>query len=97
MIIVYFSGSHPIPYLPLTFCGNFNIDTLQENALLKKYLNCILSNGYEVFAKSATRETDTSSTCLDHFVYQNINLLNCEILKKIKLFQTTIQLIEHAE
>ena len=76
-----FLETNQSPSFPLIICCDFNIDTLQENALSKNYLNCISSNGYEIFAKSATRETDTSSTCLDHFVYQNINLLNCEILK----------------
>ena len=76
-----FLEANQSPSLPLIICVDFNIDTLQENALSRNYLNCISSNGYEVFAKSATREADISSTCLDHFVYQNINLLNCEILK----------------
>ena len=40
-----FLEANQSPSFPLIICGDFNIDTLQENALSKNYLNCISSNG----------------------------------------------------
>ena len=67
---------------PFIVCGDFNINTLQENQLTINYLNAINSNGFEYFASEPTRVSLTTSTCLDHFIYQNIANPNSTVLEQ---------------
>ena len=66
----------------MIICGDTNIDVLKNNALIKNYLNIITANGFNCFADEPTRETENTSTCLDHFIFQNINLTRSFVLKE---------------
>ena len=50
-------------------CGYFIIDTRQNNLLVQNYMNIITSNGFEITRDEATRVTENTQTCLDHFIY----------------------------
>ena len=60
--------------VPFVICGDFNIDTKFQNQIIKKYSDVIVSNGFALFNEfdRATRVTDHSLTCIDHFIYQKI-------------------------
>ena len=68
--------------MPFIICGDFNIDTKSQNLISSNYVDIINSNGFSLFDSSdrPTRETDHSSTCLDHFIYQNIPSFKSNIL-----------------
>ena len=57
---------------PFVICGDTNIDILKENKLPKNCKGCIASNGFVLNEAIPTRVVDKSSTCLDHFFFQNI-------------------------
>ena len=61
------------PSTPFIICGDINIDISKINQLSNNYMNCIFANGFELGDTKATRVTQTSNTCLDHFIYQNLN------------------------
>ena len=61
--------------------GDFNINIIDDNGLTKMYHNVINSNGFQISDPEPTRETDTSSTCLDHVIYQNIPSPYIQVLK----------------
>ena len=67
---------------PMIICGDTNIDVLKNIALNKNYLNIITANGFNCFADEPTRETENTSTCLDHFIFQNLNLTRSFVLKE---------------
>ncbi len=56
----------------VVFCGDINIDTLSFNKFSSDYLNIIESNGFDFLVNKPTRVIQESSTCLDHFITQNI-------------------------
>ena len=56
---------------PTVITGDFKIDTHVKNQLLLNYLCTISANDFESANLETTRETSTSATCLDHFIYQN--------------------------
>ena len=56
---------------PTVITGDFNIDTHVKNQLKSNYLCTISANDFEIANLETTRETSTSATCLDHFIYQN--------------------------
>ena len=58
--------------VPIILTGDINIDTLQKNKLQQSYLNTITANGFELMSKSATRISDTSETCIDHFIIRSL-------------------------
>ena len=60
--------------MPFIICGDFNIDTKSQNLISSNNVDIINANGFSLFDSSdrPTRETDHSSTCLGHFIYQNI-------------------------
>ena len=68
--------------MPFIICGDFNIDTKSQNLISSNYVDIINANGFSLFDSSdrPTRETDHSSTCLDHFLYQNIPSFKSNIL-----------------
>ena len=68
--------------MPFIICGDFNIDTKSQNLISSNYVDIINANGFSLFDSSdrPTRETDHSSTCLDHFIYQNIPSFKSNIL-----------------
>ena len=53
---------------PFVVCGNFNIDILKNNQLIKDYKKVIQSNGCELFETSPTRVTLSSMSCIDHII-----------------------------
>ena len=63
-------------------CGDFNIDTKFQILISGSYVDTTKANGFSLFDSSdrPTRETDHSSTCLDHFIYQNNPLYKSNIL-----------------
>ena len=63
-----------LPLYHFVICGDFNINTKVQNQITKKYSDVIVSNGFALFNEfdQATRVTDHSATCIDHFIYQNI-------------------------
>ena len=60
--------------LPFIIRGYFKIDTKSQNLISSNYVDIINANCFSLFDSSdrPTRETDHSSTCFDHFIYQNI-------------------------
>ena len=66
---------------PVIVCGDFNINILEQNLLTKNYSNAIVSNGFEIGPMEPTRVTETSSTCLDHFIFQNVSKSKMIVLK----------------
>ena len=62
-------------------CGDFNLNTLQENQLSANYINSIISYGFEVFVIEATRVSATSSTCIDHFIYKNLSNARTKVMQ----------------
>ena len=56
---------------PTVITGGFNIDTQVKNQLNSNYLCTISANDFEIANLETTRETSTSATFLDHFIYQN--------------------------
>ena len=67
---------------PFIICGDLNINTKEDNLMIKNYRNVISSNGFELEAEQATRITEKTSTCLDHCFHQN-------------LFESSFELLEH--
>ena len=67
---------------PILICGDFNINILEENLLIKNYLSVIDSNGFEIGPMEPTRVTEKSSTCLDHFIYQNLSESEISVLQE---------------
>ena len=65
--------------MPFIICGDLNINTIEDNLMIKNYRNVISSNGFELEAEQATRIT---GTCLDHCFHQN-------------LFESSFELREH--
>ena len=63
-------------------CGDFNINTIEENLLTKNYKNVIASNGFDLSPELPTRIATNSATCIDHFIYQNINSPTVEIMEQ---------------
>ena len=57
---------------PFILCGDLNIDIIPDNLLSKNYLNCIHSNGFSINGREPTRVTAASSTCLGHFIFDNL-------------------------
>ena len=58
---------------PFLICGDFNINTLEQNLLVENYQNCIAANGFEIFCNTPTRVTESTSSSIDHFIFQNLN------------------------
>jgi len=52
------------------FCGDFNINTLNNNKNSHDYLSLVQSFDYTISADKPTRITNESSTCIDHIVYK---------------------------
>ena len=69
------------PSILFVICGDFNIDIAKVNQLSNNYLNCIFSNGFELGDTKGTRVTDTTNTCLDHFIYQNLTETDHQVLE----------------
>ena len=67
---------------PIIICGDFNINILEENLLIKNYLSVIDSNGFEIGPMEPTRVTEKSSTCLDDFIYQNVSKSEISVLQE---------------
>ena len=68
IFLEYFSESID----PIVICGDTNFDSLQEIDLTKNYKGCFASNGFVLNEAIPTRVVDNSSTCLNHFIFQNI-------------------------
>ena len=66
---------------PLIICGDFNINILEENLLTKNYSSVVDSNGFEIGPMEPRRVTMNSSTCLDHFIFQNVSKSEICVLK----------------
>ena len=56
---------------PTVITGDFKIDTHVKNELQSNYLFLISFNDFELANLENTRQTSNSTTCLDHFIYQN--------------------------
>ena len=85
-------------------CGDYNIDTLSSSSIVEKIKNCITANGFEIVMNAPTRVASDSSTCLDHFVFQNCNQMNCGVLELLSftdhypvLFQLAFESKAHSE
>lgn len=48
--------------------GDFNIDILKDNLLIRNYIDAIHSNGFKVLNYEATRVAQHSRTCIDHVI-----------------------------
>ena len=66
---------------PFIFSGDFNINILEQNLLTKDYSSAIISNGFENGPMEPTRVRETSSTCLDHYIFQNKSKSKVIVLK----------------
>ena len=65
---------------PIIICGDFNIDTLVNNLVSQKYTNIIESNGFDFLIENPTRITDSSATCIDHFIARDIDISMAKVL-----------------
>ena len=68
------------PCLPFVVCGDLKINVLDSNLLVNRYKTCIESKGFEFFDLAPNRITSSTSSCIDHIVYQNIVNTNSEVL-----------------
>ena len=58
-------------------CGD-----MKNNLLRRNYLNSITANGFCISSPEPTRSTNEYSSCLDHFIYQNLDKhVSVEVLK----------------
>ena len=46
---------------------------MKNNLLGRNYLNSITANGYCFSSPEPTRSTNECRSCLDHFIYQNLD------------------------
>ena len=69
---------------PTVMAGDFNIDTHVKNQLHSNYLCTISANDFEIANLETTRETSTSATCLDHFIFTEQNYLPFRDISFIK-------------
>ena len=53
-------------------CGYMNLDIMKNNLVSRNYLNSITANGFCISSPEPTRSTNEYSSCLDHFIYQNL-------------------------
>lgn len=62
----------------IVLCGDFNIDLYDtESKTTSTYLNILYAYGLHPLTNFATRETNTSSTCIDHFIIsKNVDKAN---------------------
>ena len=67
--------------IPHIVDGDFNMNIIDDNGLTMMYHNVINSNGFQISDPEPTQETDTSSTCLDYVIYQNIPSPSIQVLK----------------
>ncbi len=65
----------------IVFCGDLNVNTLDDNLITRKYLNSIDSNGFEFLLNQPTRATDESSTCIDHYITRNIMITRLYVME----------------
>ena len=65
---------------PFTICGDFNIKIFEQNYYVNDYMNTIASNGFVFGLNETTRETHSTSTCLEHFIYRNVPDCETEVL-----------------
>ena len=75
-----FHSSFQSASMPIFVCGDFNIVVIRENQLVEQVLNDNTSNGFEQVVKEVTRVCETTQSCLDHFIFQNIHIFGVEIL-----------------
>lgn len=68
--------------VPTIICGDFNINILETNQLTQNYKNIIKANGFELNDLPATRVTDSTATCIDHFIHQNIPEVSVTVLEQ---------------
>ena len=68
----------------LIVLGDFNIDILQSNSVVDKFLVLLSDNGLDTLATEPTRITDVSSTCIDNVFCRLdnrfLNLVSCKVL-----------------
>ena len=63
-------------------CGNMNLDIMKNNLLRRNYLNSFTANGFCISSPESTRSTNEYSSCLDHFIYQNLDkYVSVEVLE----------------
>ena len=68
--------------------GDINIDILDyNNEISQRYLNLLSEKGFVPQINKPTRETESSSTCIDHLFLKNskINMHNCPFILKTSL------------
>ena len=58
---------------PVIFRGDMNLDIMKNNLLSRNYLNSFTANGFCISSPEPTRSTNEYSSCLDHFIYQNLD------------------------
>ena len=56
----------------MIICGKINIDIIPINLLELKHPNAIETKGFKKISIEATRITQTSRTCIDNVIAQNI-------------------------
>ena len=63
-------------------CGDMNLDIIKNNLLSKKWFNSITANGFCISSAEPTRSINEYSSCLDHFIYQNLGKhISVEVLE----------------
>jgi len=62
-------------------CGDFNINTLGKSNKVNHYISLIKSSNFSIYASKPTRITSSSSTCIDHIIYQlkPTDEINCTV------------------
>ena len=66
----------------VNICGDMNLDIMKNNLLSRNYLNSIAANGFCISSPEPTRSTNKYSSCLDHFINQNLGkYVSVEVLE----------------
>ena len=59
--------------VPSFVLGDFNINTMAVSNEVTNYITTVKNNGFEHLIKCATRVTDTSQTCIDHVLSNDVS------------------------
>ena len=68
--------------MPAFVCGDFHIDVIRKNQLVKQYLNVHASNGFEQVVKEVIRVCEITQSCLDHFIIRRRSFGRSMFLRK---------------
>ena len=67
---------------PITICSDFNIDIRKQDKLASEYQSDIASNYFTILSDLPTRITESSNSCIDHFILKDFHNPSIKIKDK---------------